>query len=342
MPEDEYAWLSRDDLLHFEEISRLVDVFIGLGVDKIRLTGGEPLLRRNLCQLVELLAAKPLADLALTTNGILLAEFAEPLRRAGLKRLNISLDTLQPDRFVQLTRQNDHARVMARHRAAAPRSSPAPSSTRSSCAASTTTSSSRCWTTRRRSAPRSASSSTWTSAAPRTGRPTWWCRAAEMLERLRARFGASRPSRSRDRRRRPIASRCRTAASSASSRRRRSRSAATATARGSRPTASSTRASTRPTASTCGRGCARGAPPDGSAPPIDARWPRRHGPRRRRARRTARARRVRAGHRAARRPAPRDAQARRLKRRAPIASGRSTGVHPASNRVPASSCTTSP
>ena len=56
MPEDEYVWLSRDDLLHFEEISRLVDVFIGLGVDKVRLTGGEPLLRRNLCQLVELLA----------------------------------------------------------------------------------------------------------------------------------------------------------------------------------------------------------------------------------------------------------------------------------------------
>jgi cyclic pyranopterin phosphate synthase len=112
MPEEEYAWLSRDDLLHFEEISRLVDVFIGLGVDKIRLTGGEPLLRRNLCQLIELLAEKPLRDLALTSNGILLEEFAEPLSRAGLKRLNISLDTLVPDRFLRLTRQNDHARVM--------------------------------------------------------------------------------------------------------------------------------------------------------------------------------------------------------------------------------------
>jgi cyclic pyranopterin phosphate synthase len=112
MPEDEYVWLSRNDLLHFEEISRLVDVFIGLGVDKIRLTGGEPLLRRNLCQLVELLAEKPLTDLALTTNGILLEEFAEPLSRAGLKRLNISLDTLVPDRFMRLTRQNDHGRVM--------------------------------------------------------------------------------------------------------------------------------------------------------------------------------------------------------------------------------------
>lgn len=119
MPEDEYVWLSRDDLLHFEEVSRLVDVFVRLGVQKIRLTGGEPLLRRNLVQLVELLADKPLADLALTTNAILLEEFAEPLRRAGLKRLNISLDTLSSDRFVRLTRQNDHARVMRGIRAAA-------------------------------------------------------------------------------------------------------------------------------------------------------------------------------------------------------------------------------
>jgi cyclic pyranopterin phosphate synthase len=112
MPEQEYVWLSRDDLLHFEELSRLVDVFVGLGVDKIRLTGGEPLLRRNLPQLVELLARKPLQDLALTTNAMLLDEFAAPLKRAGLRRLNISLDTLQPARFLQLTRQNDHERVM--------------------------------------------------------------------------------------------------------------------------------------------------------------------------------------------------------------------------------------
>ncbi len=112
MPEQEYVWLSRDDLLHFEEISQLIDVFVGLGVDKIRLTGGEPLLRRDLPQLVELLALKPLKDLALTTNAILLDEFAAPLKRAGLRRLNISLDTLHADRFLQLTRQNDHPRVM--------------------------------------------------------------------------------------------------------------------------------------------------------------------------------------------------------------------------------------
>ena len=112
MPEQEYVWLSRDDLLHFEELSRLVDIFVGLGVDKIRLTGGEPLLRRNLPQLVERLAEKPLKDLALTTNGMLLEEFAGPLKRAGLRRMNISLDTLHADRFLQLTRQNEHARVM--------------------------------------------------------------------------------------------------------------------------------------------------------------------------------------------------------------------------------------
>src|SRR5216117_3483737 len=75
MPEAEYVWLPREDMLHFEEISALADVFIALGVDKVRLTGGEPLLRRDLPTLVRLLAAKNgLADLALTTNGILLAD----------------------------------------------------------------------------------------------------------------------------------------------------------------------------------------------------------------------------------------------------------------------------
>lgn len=118
MPEQEYVWLPRNDLLHFEETSRLVDVFIGLGVGKIRLTGGEPLLRRDLPQLVALLAAKPLQDLALTTNGMLLEKFGETLKRAGLERLNISLDTLRPERFLRLTRQDDHARVMRGIRAA--------------------------------------------------------------------------------------------------------------------------------------------------------------------------------------------------------------------------------
>src|SRR6202790_5112456 len=73
MPEDDYVWLPREDVLQFEEITALADVFIGLGVKKVRLTGGEPLLRRDLPALVGMLAAKPgLADLALTTNGVLL------------------------------------------------------------------------------------------------------------------------------------------------------------------------------------------------------------------------------------------------------------------------------
>jgi len=105
MPEAEYVWLPRGDILTFEEISSLVDVFAGLGVDKVRLTGGEPLLRKNLAELVQQLAGKPsLTDLALTTNGILLAEQAAGLRAAGLHRITVSLDTLRPDRFKALTR----------------------------------------------------------------------------------------------------------------------------------------------------------------------------------------------------------------------------------------------
>jgi len=105
MPEDDYAWLPREDVLHFEEISALVDVFVSLGVDKVRLTGGEPLLRRDLSLLVSMLAAKPgLNDLALTTNGVLLADQIDALKSAGLQRLTISLDTLHRSRFETLTR----------------------------------------------------------------------------------------------------------------------------------------------------------------------------------------------------------------------------------------------
>jgi GTP 3',8-cyclase len=105
MPEDDYTWLPREDVLHFEEISALVDVFISLGVDKVRLTGGEPLLRRDLPALVTMLSAKPgLGDLALTTNGILLADQIDSLDRAGLGRITVSLDTLRRDRFLALTR----------------------------------------------------------------------------------------------------------------------------------------------------------------------------------------------------------------------------------------------
>jgi cyclic pyranopterin phosphate synthase len=113
MPEEEYVWLPREDLLSFEEIARLVDVFADLGVDKVRLTGGEPLLRKDLDRLVAMLAGNPrIADLAITTNGILLAEQAPALRAAGLHRVTVSLDTLRADRFKALTRRDTHARVV--------------------------------------------------------------------------------------------------------------------------------------------------------------------------------------------------------------------------------------
>ena len=113
MPEEEYVWLPRDAILQFEEIDRLVDVFITLGVDKVRLTGGEPLLRRDVAALIRLLAAKPaLRDLAITTNGVLLAEQATVLRAAGLHRVTVSLDTLHADRFAVLTRRTTHREVL--------------------------------------------------------------------------------------------------------------------------------------------------------------------------------------------------------------------------------------
>jgi cyclic pyranopterin phosphate synthase len=113
MPEEDYVWLPREAILHFEEISALVDVFIGLGVDKVRLTGGEPLLRRDLPTLVRLLAAKPgLRDLAITTNAVLLADQAQALTEAGLHRVTVSLDTLKAERFAALTRRSTHAQVL--------------------------------------------------------------------------------------------------------------------------------------------------------------------------------------------------------------------------------------
>jgi len=112
MPEADYVWLPKEDLLHFEEISTLADVFISLGVDRMRLTGGEPLLRRHLSSLVAMLSAKPgLADLALTSNGVLLSEQVDELKAAGLRRLTVSLDTLRHDRFTALARFDELTRV---------------------------------------------------------------------------------------------------------------------------------------------------------------------------------------------------------------------------------------
>ena len=114
MPEAEYTWLPKQDVLTFEEIDRLVALFVGLGVDKLRLTGGEPLLRTNLPQLVAQLARHAsVGDLAMTTNGILLGPFAAALKAAGLKRVTVSLDTLQRDRFVRMTRQDELPRTLA-------------------------------------------------------------------------------------------------------------------------------------------------------------------------------------------------------------------------------------
>jgi GTP 3',8-cyclase len=112
MPEDEYVWLPRESILSFEEIDRLVGVFTGLGVEKVRLTGGEPLLRHDLPTLVSMLRHHRLDDLALTTNGILLARHAHALREAGLGRVTVSLDTLRADRMFQFARSERHADVL--------------------------------------------------------------------------------------------------------------------------------------------------------------------------------------------------------------------------------------
>jgi len=114
MPEKEYVWLPRQSILTFEEIDRLVGVFTGLGVGKVRLTGGEPLLRHDLPTLVELLARRDaVRDLALTTNGILLGREAARLRAAGLGRVTVSLDTLRPERMAEFARSAHHPDVIA-------------------------------------------------------------------------------------------------------------------------------------------------------------------------------------------------------------------------------------
>jgi GTP 3',8-cyclase len=114
MPQEDYVWLPREDLLTFEEIGRLADVFADLGATRVRLTGGEPLLRRNLPALIGALAARPwLTDLALTTNGVLLSDMAAELKRTGLRRITVSLDTLQGDRFKALTRMDALPQVLA-------------------------------------------------------------------------------------------------------------------------------------------------------------------------------------------------------------------------------------
>ncbi|MEK6565909.1 MAG: GTP 3',8-cyclase MoaA [Bacteroidota bacterium] len=112
MPEEGMVWLEKAELLTFEEISRLARIFAGLGVSKIRLTGGEPLMRKDLHLLVEKIARiDGITDLALTTNGFFLAEQALNLFKAGLRRINISLDSLDPGKFALMTRRSYFDRV---------------------------------------------------------------------------------------------------------------------------------------------------------------------------------------------------------------------------------------
>jgi len=120
IPQEEVEWLPRAEVLTFEEITRFVRVAAGLGIRKLRITGGEPLLRKGLPDLVAMLVAIPgIEDVGMTTNGIGLTRLARPLREAGLRRLNVSLDTLDREAFQRLTRRDEIEAVLAGLRAAA-------------------------------------------------------------------------------------------------------------------------------------------------------------------------------------------------------------------------------
>jgi cyclic pyranopterin phosphate synthase len=113
MPLDKYEWIDRREIFTFEETARVAELFTRLGIEKIRLTGGEPLLRRDLERLVARLSPIPgLKDLCLTTNGSLLADKIAALAEAGLKRLNVSVDTLDPQKFKLMTRRDELPRVL--------------------------------------------------------------------------------------------------------------------------------------------------------------------------------------------------------------------------------------
>jgi GTP 3',8-cyclase len=114
MPAEGLTWLPRDEVLSFEEITRLVSVLAAMGVNEVRLTGGEPLARRDVPDLVRMLAPIPgVDDLSLTTNGVLLDRLAAPLVEAGLRRVNVSLDSLNHVRFAEITRRDALDRVLA-------------------------------------------------------------------------------------------------------------------------------------------------------------------------------------------------------------------------------------
>ncbi len=113
MPAEGIAMMQHSDILTFEEIIEVVDAAVTLGVDKIRLTGGEPLVRKGIVNLVQMIASRPaIIDLGMTTNGQLLEQFAQPLKEAGLHRINISLDTMNAEKYHQITRGGDIKKVL--------------------------------------------------------------------------------------------------------------------------------------------------------------------------------------------------------------------------------------
>jgi cyclic pyranopterin phosphate synthase len=113
MPEDNVNYVAREEILSFEEIERFARVAVSLGVTKLRVTGGEPLVRKDLPVLIQKLSTLPgVKDLALTTNGVLLTRHAQALYDAGLRRLNVHLDTLDRDRFLRITRRDDLQKVL--------------------------------------------------------------------------------------------------------------------------------------------------------------------------------------------------------------------------------------
>ena len=113
MPAERVRWLDRKEILTFAEITRLVRIFTRLGVRRVRLTGGEPLLRRGLVQLVRSIAAVPQVEsLGITTNGVLMERYLEPLYQAGVRHLNVSLDTLKPEKYRRLVRYDGLSAVL--------------------------------------------------------------------------------------------------------------------------------------------------------------------------------------------------------------------------------------
>jgi GTP 3',8-cyclase len=114
MPEHGIELKSHRDILRYDEIARVVECAVAMGVDKVRITGGEPLVRKNLTKLIRMIAGiSGIRDLGMTTNGILLPQFADRLKEAGLHRVNISLDTLDPERYRLITRKGELRDVLA-------------------------------------------------------------------------------------------------------------------------------------------------------------------------------------------------------------------------------------